>query len=104
MQENPMIFMGTFHISRENLWFPVDFPLSQPIEDGTWMFLSRKILEGDEQPLQKRMSWLSDFPPEIHYLGNLWDMVDMFSWCKPKYMGVYYTQYNGEHHNPRGES
>ena len=23
---------GKSHISRENLWFPVDFPLSQPIE------------------------------------------------------------------------
>ena len=25
---------GTFHISWENLWFPVDFPLSQPSESS----------------------------------------------------------------------
>ena len=24
---------GKFHISWEDLWFPVDFPLSQPIEN-----------------------------------------------------------------------
>ena len=36
-------FTGKPHISWENLWFPVDFPLNQSSEDGFFFFRNRSL-------------------------------------------------------------
>ena len=62
---------GNSHISWENLWFPVDFPLSQPIEYEQWkdgMVHKKNEFMDDENP------WLCSLEKNQRRIDDSWGL------------------------------